>query len=212
MNNKKPDQQRVAVPPFEILVDTREQTPLPFTPDQPTRRATLKTGDYSITGFQDSFTIERKSLADLVHTLTRDRARFENELERMTAFQFRGLVIEAPWRAVAFGKFWRWLSPDQKLPPNPYPFSRASSKAVLASLNAFEIRYGLHIAYCQGAREAAQRVRLWCYYYAREMGKRRQALEAEKLLTDSNRAPLRARESATGKRQAVDCQDNAPQL
>lgn len=192
-NATQPDRRRVAVPPFEIVIDTREQRPLPFKPDQPCRRATLKTGDYSISGFEDCFTVERKSLPDLVQTLTRGRARFVNELERMKPYKFKGLVIEVPWIVVTFGNLWRLCVPDQPPPVRPYSFSNASSKAVLASLNAFEIRYGLHIAYCNGAREAAQRVKLWCYYFAREQEKNRQALD-ETALKANNHTPSRARE------------------
>lgn len=146
---------RVKVPPFEILIDTREQTPLLF--DAPTRRATLQTGDYSLSGFSDRVAIERKSLPDLVHTVIHERERFERELERAARwYDFRGLVIVASWQRVARGG---------------YDFSLANPNAVLASVNAFEIRYGLHVAYCANPAEAARRVYDWCYYYARERAK-----------------------------------------
>jgi hypothetical protein len=55
-------------PPFAILVDTREQKPLPFPIDVPTIRATLKEGDYGVAGCP-CFVAEKKDLADLVGTL-----------------------------------------------------------------------------------------------------------------------------------------------
>ena len=41
-----------------ILVDTREQRPLPF--KCPTKRVKLDTGDYSVDGIQTVFRAERK--------------------------------------------------------------------------------------------------------------------------------------------------------
>lgn len=96
-----------------ILVDTREQLPLePWVIKGAkrfllrTKRATLATGDYSIEGLEQHVAIERKSLPDLIGTLfgsatdsVGDRAghqdRFRAELERMRAFSFAMLLIEA---------------------------------------------------------------------------------------------------------------------
>src|SRR5690606_8361398 len=48
-----------------IVVDTREQQPLPFSRLK-SERGTLATGDYSFRGGEEVFAIERKSVADLV--------------------------------------------------------------------------------------------------------------------------------------------------
>ncbi len=150
---------RVKVPPFEILVDTREQAPLVFD-GVPARRATLATGDYSLSGYADRFTVERKSLPDLVHSVLQDRERFENELARAARwYDFRGLVIVSSYARVARGE---------------YEFSMANPRSVIASINAFEIRYGLHVAFCSNPAEAARRVYDWCYYYARERARLQQ--------------------------------------
>lgn len=55
-------------PPFKILVDTREQKPLPFPEEIPTVRTTLKEGDYGISGCPN-WVVEKKDLADLIGTL-----------------------------------------------------------------------------------------------------------------------------------------------
>jgi ERCC4-type nuclease len=54
-----------------VLVDTREQQPLPLFANHPNwiageRRVALKTADYSIGGMENVIGLERKSLADLV--------------------------------------------------------------------------------------------------------------------------------------------------
>jgi len=140
--------------PFEIVQDTREQTPLVFD-GVPVRRAALRTGDYSITGYEDEFTVERKSLEDLVSTVIHDRQRFIRELERMRSFRFKRLLVVAPYEAVSGG----W---------GDYPFSLANPKAVLASVRAFEVRYDLPVTFARNSREAAQVVVEWARYYARE--------------------------------------------
>lgn len=64
-----------------IIVDTREQRPFEFAGLR-TSRERLKVGDYSLRGYSRSVSVERKSVADFVLTLTKDRDRFERELRR----------------------------------------------------------------------------------------------------------------------------------
>ena len=52
-----------------IRVDTREKTSLVFD-GAATVRGTIKTGDYSIEGDQDRFAVERKSLPDLIGSIS----------------------------------------------------------------------------------------------------------------------------------------------
>ena len=144
------------ITPPTIIIDTREQTPLFFPACVPTRRATLKTGDYSIAGYESEFTVERKSLPDLVNTVIHDRERFERELERMQTYRFRRLLITAPWSRV--------LSGD-------YGFSMANGRAVMASVHAFEVRYGVPAVFVDGPQAAATRVVWWARYYVREREK-----------------------------------------
>jgi ERCC4-type nuclease len=79
--------------PFVCLVDSREQAPWQFSGVVIEKRlwlikrkvAGLKTGDYSIEGFEDRLVIERKSGSDLVGSITAGNARFRREHERMKA-------------------------------------------------------------------------------------------------------------------------------
>ena len=82
---------------MKIIVDTREQQPFPFSlyPCE-TETGTLRTGDYSIAGFEDKVTVERKSPTDLCGCITSSRERFERELERMRSFECAAVVIELP--------------------------------------------------------------------------------------------------------------------
>lgn len=76
---------------MNIVVDTREQKPL-WQKNIITKG--LKTGDYSIEGFEDKIAIERKSVADLFGSLSRGHARFKKELERAQSLDFFAIVVE----------------------------------------------------------------------------------------------------------------------
>lgn len=79
-----------------ILFDTREQDSLDFSGfrDVESIRQGLKTGDYSLQGFEDKLCFERKSVADLVGTLIGGHERFLREMERMKPFEEKYILIE----------------------------------------------------------------------------------------------------------------------
>jgi len=171
---------RTDLPP--IIVDTREQTPLVFPAVVQLKRGTLKTGDYSVAGYEDQFTVERKSLPDLVHTVIHERERFEHELERMRSFRFRRILVTVPYADVSAGS---------------YSFCRANPRSVIASINAFEMRYGVPAVFAAGVGEAATRVINWAYYFVREMTK------AESVARGLNHTITLRQAGATGVSQMV---------
>ena len=134
-----------------IIIDSREQTPLVFSNCQ-TIGGTLASGDYSIQGFEDDFTIERKSLDDLAKSLTHDRPRFERELVRMRGYSFRRLLI---------------VGTVDQIEAHDYR-SQAEPKAILASVTAFEVRYLLPVTFCPTPQAAALQVERWAFYFMRE--------------------------------------------
>jgi hypothetical protein len=86
--------------PIPILIDTREQTPWSFTrnewPDG-FEVIGLKTGDYTLKGFENVFTIDRKgSAGEVANNLVQDR--FERELERMEEFAHPFIICDFPLR------------------------------------------------------------------------------------------------------------------
>jgi ERCC4-type nuclease len=82
-----------------ILVDTREQTPFDFSRFEGwfagIEKRALKVGDYSIAGLEDHCVVERKNLADLVHSLTTERSVFVRRLRLMSRYPNRLLVVTA---------------------------------------------------------------------------------------------------------------------
>ena len=129
-----------------IVTDTREQTPLMFTHLR-SERATLATGDYSVRGLEEVFAVERKSMADLVGSLTRERARFMREMHRLRGFSFaRLLVIGTEMdlaRLVAQG--------------------RANLSQIEHSLLSIEVRYGVPVVRADTATQAGVMVETWAW-------------------------------------------------
>lgn len=112
---------------MRILIDTREQRPLPFPSEAETARATLKVGDYTIEGFEDEVVVERKSLSDLMGSISHDRERFIKELRRMRSYRLSVIVIEGSWADIEHQRY------KQNVHPN----------AVVGSLVAFVVKYGV---------------------------------------------------------------------
>lgn len=79
-----------------ILIDTCEQRPYTFSRWKAyCVRDTLKTGDYSVLGYQDHITVERKSLNDFYRSIGAERSRVLRSIRRMTSYQCRLLVVES---------------------------------------------------------------------------------------------------------------------
>ena len=93
--------------PLTILVDTREQTPLTpwFSNAVAVEVVGLPTGDYSAKHCTELVTIERKSAADFVACCTFERERFLDQMQRLSKYQVKALVIEANWRDFARGAY-----------------------------------------------------------------------------------------------------------
>ena len=124
---------------MKIIIDTREQKGYDFTSITPipplTIIRTLKTGDYSLDGFEDQITVERKSLADAFNSIGKGRERFVRELERMAELNYSAVVIEAEWNDIV------------RHPPTR---SKLNPKSVYSSIIAWQQRYGIHFWCCPG--------------------------------------------------------------
>ena len=142
---------KTQTPQPTILIDTREQTPLLFA-NLTTERRTLATGDYSVLGFERDFCIERKSVADLVQSLTHERDRFSRELQRMRAFDFRRLLIVGTLADIEEHRY----------------RSLATPKAIVGSLFAFEARYDVPVSFSATPATAATQIERWATYFLRE--------------------------------------------
>ena len=130
-----------------LLVDTREQKPLTFEHLR-TRSCTLHTGDYSIERLESRYTVERKSVPDLVGTLTRRRDAFLRELDRMRGYDFARLLIIG-----THDELLRVLSSR-----------KVSESSILGSLSAIDAR-GVPVVWRATPEQAARQIESWAWYY-----------------------------------------------
>ena len=133
-----------------ILIDTREQRPLPFICDAvltATKRVTLPVGDYQVEftdGTRPPLTIERKSLGDLFGTMGRGYPRFRRMLQKARQKRLQViLVVEATMTEVLEGD----------------PHSSLAGSSIMRKLLTLWIKYDLVPIFCADAAEAAWVVR-----------------------------------------------------
>lgn len=148
--------ENIAVCPFVVVADSREQAPYSFEGLELTgrdrgkravvriERKALNAGDYSIVGFEDRIAVERKSLIDLYGTLAGGYERFKRELDRLAKLDFAAVVIEADlrelWRPSEFHPGWR---------------SNMNPRSIEGMIVSFSLDYpGIHWWTC-GSRNAA---------------------------------------------------------
>ena len=152
----------IEIPNFRIIIDNREQTPLPFSPAVPTRRGTLYPGDYSIEGHTRSWAVERKSIADLIGSLigykrladgTRrnNRDRLIEELTAMRGFNFAAVIVTGPRYAIEGHQYQSRVEP-------------ANVMGMIASIEAFT---GVPFVFYDSPEEAARWVATEALHYWR---------------------------------------------
>lgn len=136
-----------------IVVDTREQAGYTFAGLKSdavdgghvmtvrTERRTLKSGDYSLSGFETRVAVERKSLADLFGTIGQGRDRFERELERLNAFDFAVVMVESTWPEIL---------------ASPPTHSKLNPRTVSRSVIAWQQRYTKVHWFLAGNRRMAE--------------------------------------------------------
>ncbi len=133
-----------------ICIDTREQTPLEFQ-HFPTVRGTLATGDYGLDDLPRQMSVERKSMSDLVGSLTAERDRFERELDRMAAFPFRRLLVVGGLMEL-HGILAR---------------RKATAASIIGSLRAIDATR-VPVVRVDTPQRAAELVELWAWYVYRD--------------------------------------------
>ncbi len=133
-----------------LVIDTREQAP--YKPDGALHISKkLEYGDYSIKGFENQVSIERKNLEDFYRSIGKDRERFKHMLERMQEAEFKGLLIEA--------------YEDEVLEPE-LSYSSIHSNSVYSTIIALEVKYNLHVYY-GNRKDCENKLINWLVYFYR---------------------------------------------
>lgn len=150
----------VAVAPFTVVVDTREQLPWDFAGIKadaaqggpaggnlviPAVVSCLPAGDYSIHGYGGRIAVERKSKADLFGTIGQGRDRFLRELERLNEYESASVIVEAEISEIF---------------SDPPPHTELRPKTISRSVIAWQLRFArVHWWFLPG-RQAAM---AWAY-------------------------------------------------
>jgi len=120
-------------PDFTVICDTRETNAYTFSNITPRPKVIYKkldSADYSILGFENKIGLERKTAIDAFQSFGRNRNRFVRELERLSQFQYAGLMLEFS------------LSDIFKNPP---VYSKMLPKSVFRSLISWSVYYNIHV-------------------------------------------------------------------
>lgn len=157
-----------------IAVDTREALPYRFSGEfyagVSIVRKTLNAGDYAVAGAEDACAIERKSLDDLANCLGRDRDRFMHQLQRGRGLEAYAVIVEAPWRDLAEGRYRSQLHPN----------------AAVASVTAIMARWRIPFLFAGSRADAERACFSFLWQYANGVRRRLRAVEAA---MDTLRAP-----------------------
>jgi len=137
-------------PHFTVIKDTREQKGHHFDEDAKNRCAgmvvqTMKTGDYTLLGFEDKLCIERKaSVEELSINLGKESRPFRREIDRMAEFPHRFLILEFDLEDIM--EF-----PNHKTSRIPMAKRKTvtiSGKYILKCLAEFQLHYNIHVVFC----------------------------------------------------------------
>lgn len=137
------------------VVDSRERLPLNLFPMTEVTDG-LQTGDYSLLGCEHIVAIERKSPADFLMCVGQERERFDRELERITAYKYRALVIECTYEQLATGD------------PETYGRSRVEPNAAVACAIRWATR-GVSVHYSGSRRGSEHFIRNFLWLAAKEI-------------------------------------------
>jgi DNA excision repair protein ERCC-4 len=137
-----------------IIQDTREQNPFSFAfYECETTVATLKTGDYTLQGYEEIVAIERKkSTSELATNLGKYRDRFEREMERLSEFEHKYIVCEFTESDLL------QFPLNSSIPKRIIKYIRMNGKFMRKQLHKYEEEYGVAIIFCDGKEEAESKV------------------------------------------------------
>ena len=124
---------------FKIIIDSREQRPWLFDKlENPCEIGTLKTGDYSLESYENSIVVERKSAADFITSVTRDRKRFKAELERARDIKHFAVIVEERWDTINAGIY----------------RSRAAPSSIIGSAMGIMAEFGVPVIMAESRKNA----------------------------------------------------------
>ena len=144
---------------MKIIVDTREQKPLPFKVAgiiTEIKREALSVGDYMVEfedGYRPKTTIERKSKADLYGTLSKGYTRFKKELQRADNQEVHIIIlVESSLAKVAEG----------------FVRSKRHPESLVQQIFTMEVNYGRRFVFVPSRVSAVY----WVTHYFMALGRK----------------------------------------
>lgn len=128
---------------MKIIVDTREQLGLDFSKMKGIEsvRTKLDAGDYSLAGYENQISFERKSVQDLVGTLIGGHERFLREMERWNDYEEKYILVEhTPTILYTYCLKHGW---EKKF------------DTIIQSLLAYAHHYQVHVRFCKDRKDMA---------------------------------------------------------
>lgn len=141
---------------FTIIKDTREQEGYTFEPSS-SRYHTCKgmvvqkldTGDYSLEGLEDKVCIERKaSVVELANNVGHDQARFLREIQRMSDFRYKFIVLEFSLSDLMN------FPEGTNIPEEDWSKLKVTNKFMLKMIMEFQMNHGIHVLFCGSKKNA----------------------------------------------------------
>ncbi len=133
-------------PDYTIIRDTREQLGYHFNPYDKCAgmiRKALKTGDYTLKGFEDILCIERKaSTAEISNNMGRKKDAFHNEIKRMDEFRFAFLICEFTLEDVL--KF----PLNSTVPKHKWNSLKVTGRYMMKCFMEYQLRHNVKVLFC----------------------------------------------------------------
>lgn len=129
---------------MKIITDTREQLSLDFSKIKGVEvvRTKLDAGDYSIVGYENQISFERKSVQDLVGTLIGGHERFLREMERWADYKEKYILVEhTPSILFAYCVKHGWTN---------------KFDTIIQSLLAYACHYNVRVRFCKNREDMAK--------------------------------------------------------
>jgi ERCC4-type nuclease len=128
---------------YQVIIDNKEQKPLEF---KNSVSKHMKTGDYSILyrgiDYSNKIALERKSIADLISTLSSGHKRFKKELERALNLEYFAIIIEGPYFDVLHKNY------------SGARFSKMPGYTITSILFTLHVKYDINVFFAQNRNES----------------------------------------------------------
>ena len=150
------------IPNYTVIKDTREQRGWIFNKVDRCSgmlTETLKTGDYTLKGFEDMVCIERKfSVEEIANNLGKKKKAFDAEMKRMNEFAFKYIICEFSMSDLInypnsiFSDSMKTRRPDYV--QAQISKRRITGKYLLKALMEYQTWYGVNILFCDNKTNA----------------------------------------------------------